>query len=218
MEKGKLIILEGTDFAGKTTCIKALKDDLESKSIKFVTTLEPGSGLKEGNFYDFCNDIRMKLLTEKYDSKVEAWMFATSRYFHTLDIINYLNNGYHVICDRFFISSLAYQAIKIGISNVYDYNKLALDLLKDYEVYNLIMTLDFDVYKTRSLLRENDVIENVSEKMIKLRIDNMKDAKTILSVLKMEKWKENTYFIDATQTKEKQIKECIETINKIINN
>ena len=215
-KKGKFIILEGTDYAGKSTCIRSLVNKLEKEGIKFVNTIEPGSLLDGKKHMDLCNEIRMQLLNNKQEPKVEALLFAMSRYFHTLDIIEYLNKGYHVICDRYFISSLAYQSINLGIYNVYDYNKYAIELLKDYEVYNLILTLDYDTYKERASFREQDAMESVSENTIKARLTNMKEIKTALETLGMNNWANNLYLIDATQTKKEVLNNVEKILNKII--
>ena len=216
MKKGKLIIFEGTDYAGKSTCIRTLVDKLKKENIKFVNTIEPGNLLQDSKHELLCNKIRLHLLNNKQDSRTEALLFAMSRYFHTLDIIEYLNKGYYVICDRYFISSLAYQSINIGVYNVYEYNKHALELLKDYEVYNFIFTLDYDTYKKRSSYREQDAMEKVSENIVKLRLKNMSKIKETLKPLNMNKWINNLYFIDATQTKEEVFNNVEQIINKII--
>lgn len=217
MKKGKLIIFEGTDYSGKSTCINQIQRHLLRIDHKFVNTFEPGNGFEQGEHIGVCNEIRRVLLSTKTKPKLEALLFSASRYYHTLDMINYLNEGYDVICDRYFLSSLAYQGLSCGFNYIHACNKHALDLLNGYEVYNIVLTLDYNTYKKRSSYREQDAMEDVSVNKIKSRIENMKDAKTILKRLDMNEWVANTYFIDATQDKQSQIKECTDLVLNILN-
>ena len=41
---GKFITLEGIEGSGKSTSLKDITDILKEKSIKFITTKEPGGG------------------------------------------------------------------------------------------------------------------------------------------------------------------------------
>lgn len=216
MSKGELIIVDGPDFAGKTTVIKHLEQLLKKQEKKVITTFEPGSNIVEKRHYSLCNEIRKQLLTKKHDDNAEALLFAMSRYFHTLDIVEYLKDGYYVICDRYFLSSLAYQGHKIGGHSVYSYNKPALDLLDDYKVHNIVLTLDIDTYKERASKRDKDAMEDVSEEEIKIRLNNVIHADIGLDMLGMSKWAYDLRFVDGTNSKEEVLKEVQTIINNII--
>lgn len=216
MKKGKLIIVEGPDFAGKSTCINsAIFDNSDFNTENLVISREPGSYFNDENYF-ICNEIRSTLLKEKTSIKNEALLFAASRYFHTLSIIDKLNKGFNVLCDRYFISSLCYQGLVLGSKKIYDYNKLALNLLKDYEVHNIIFLLSYDTYNKRRSYRKADAMEQVSEEVIKKRLDKFSNIDKDLKELELNSWIENLHFVDANASKEEVNKKVTSIINNII--
>lgn len=102
--RGKLIVIEGIDGAGKTTIAKYVVDLMISKGIKAIYTCEP---------YD--SQI-IKLLESKgkeLGAVMEALLLAADRYLHIHEVIRpHLEAGYYVICDRYHYSSLAYQGAR----------------------------------------------------------------------------------------------------------
>ncbi len=102
--RGKLIVIEGIDGAGKTTIAKYVVDLMISKGIKAIYTREP---------YD--SQI-IKLLESKgkeLGAVMEALLLAADRYLHIHEVIRpHLEAGYYVICDRYHYSSLAYQGAR----------------------------------------------------------------------------------------------------------
>lgn len=107
MEKGQFIVFEGIDGAGKTTQVRLLADALENMGKRVYITAEPTS-MPTGR------DLRRVLSGEvkKSDSEIAA-MFALDRMAHNLDPIDgiekMISDGYVIICDRYYYSSLAYQ-------------------------------------------------------------------------------------------------------------
>ena len=106
-KRGLFIVFEGIDGAGKTTHINNLKEYLESKGRKVYITAEP-TGLPVGK------DIRRALSGEIRKTECEmAAMFVLDRIMHNVDaecgIERMLSDGYDVLCDRYYYSSLAYQ-------------------------------------------------------------------------------------------------------------
>lgn len=101
IKKGKLIVIEGVDGAGKTTQINFLKEKLNLENNIFFR--EPGS-TKSGL------EIRKVILGNILDAKTELLLFYSSRNELILnEIIPALENGKNVIMDRFELSSYAYQ-------------------------------------------------------------------------------------------------------------
>jgi len=126
--KGKFIVIEGIDGAGKTTQINQLSQwlncsDLIPQNNQLVITKEPG-GTELGQ------SIRSLLLdtdVEKPpDSITELLLYAADRAQHINEIIRpSLNKGDWVISDRFCGSTLAYQGYG---------RKLDIQLIKELEI------------------------------------------------------------------------------------
>ena len=118
--KPKFIVFEGIDGAGKTTQIKLLCQALEAKKIPFVTTVEP-TDLPTGK------NLRRVLSGELSITPEEmAELFAADRIAHNTDsdkgIEKMLSEGYSVISDRYYYSSLAYQGSELGYDKVASLN------------------------------------------------------------------------------------------------
>lgn len=116
MDSPKFIVFEGIDGAGKTTQIKLLCSALESLGIKCKTTVEP-TELPSGRL------LRRALSGELKKTPIEmAEMFAADRVLHNTDpeegISRMLADGYTVISDRYYYSSLAYQGAALGYDTV----------------------------------------------------------------------------------------------------
>lgn len=131
--KGQLIVFEGADNLGKTTQIEALYNFLKDKKLKVIQTREPG-GTPIGS------KIREILLnsTEKLPAKTQLLLFQADRSYHVEKIIKpYLEQGYTILCDRFYLSTLVYQHKLNGISEntVYDLNGYATNYLTPDKVF-----------------------------------------------------------------------------------
>lgn len=116
--KGKLIVIEGIDGSGKSTCAKNLAEKLNSINIKTIYTFEPthsryGAKLREG------------MLSEDLDTEEEFLLFVKDRKEHIEYMIKpALEEGYFIILDRYFYSSIAYQGAKgIDINRIINMHK-----------------------------------------------------------------------------------------------
>lgn len=107
MKKGKFIVLEGLDGCGKSTQIQRLADTLKARGEKVYITAEP-TDFETGNYL-------RRILAESQDKNMylQAALFLADRLEHIthpeFGIRRYLNDGYTVICDRYYYSSFAYQ-------------------------------------------------------------------------------------------------------------
>jgi len=110
--KGKFIVFEGIDGAGKTTQLDLLRRELASRGYPVVYTREPG-GTRVGEL------IREILLNPQYDElapRAEAFLYAAARAQLVAQVIlPALKKGKIVLCDRFVDSSLAYQGFGRGM-------------------------------------------------------------------------------------------------------
>ncbi|PSN19169.1 dTMP kinase [filamentous cyanobacterium CCP5] len=121
--RGKLIVFEGGEGAGKSTQMQYLEDQLLGSPTfsclkaqglvqGIVATREPG-GTALGN------DLRRLLLagTEEIAPTAELLLYAADRAHHVKTVIEpSLQKGFWVLCDRYVDSTTAYQGYGRGLS------------------------------------------------------------------------------------------------------
>lgn len=128
MSRGKFIVIEGLDGCGKSTQLKLIKDGLEKCGEKVYLTAEP-TNFETGAY------IR-RILSESLekDMYLQAALFLADRIEHIthpeFGIEKYLNDGYTVVCDRYYYSSFAYQGTESDIDWVMDINLKCERVLK----------------------------------------------------------------------------------------
>lgn len=216
--KGKLIIIEGGDFVGKSTFIEKLK----IIKPEFLYTREPGNKLDTVHA-SMCEKIREEILTQDNPMNKEAQLFAASRLLHTLDIIDLIEKGHTVVVDRYILSSFAYQAYagNLGYLKILDYNISAINLLEEAEIdiNVIIFKVDKESLEKRKKEREKvanlDIIEKRGEeffnKVNEFYNNNLFDA--LLISLNC-----NTYEVDtSSKTKEEVFSLAYNHITNIIN-
>lgn len=111
MKSGKFITFEGGDGVGKTTQVKLLTKYLSEHGVRTKITREPGG--------DAIGEKIRELLknSKNIDSMCETLLFCAARRSHYMNLIKpLLEEGYFVISDRFYDSSLVYQGILKGVS------------------------------------------------------------------------------------------------------
>ena len=130
MTKGKFIVLEGPDRCGKSTQAKLLLNTLIANGKEAVLTREPGGT-------PTAEEIRQIVLEPKLNvlPMAELLLYEASRAQHTQEkIIPALEQGKIVICERYTLSTCAYQGYGRGIdlSIIHTLNKIAtLGLVPD---------------------------------------------------------------------------------------
>lgn len=113
MKKGKFIVFEGIDGAGKTTQIQMLSKHLQNLAPNVYITAEPTEG--------HIGILIRQMLTGKLkaDQRILAYLFAADRTDHLISesygIRNKINSGHPVLCDRYYFSSYAYHARDIDM-------------------------------------------------------------------------------------------------------
>ena len=135
--KGKFIVIEGGDGAGKDTQIELLKRDFDTEA--FLYTREPG-GTKLGKV------LREMLLHETYGSLpllTEAFLFLADRAQHVAEVVlPAIQRGRIVISNRSYISMIAYQLhgrdrmdlapmVDLAVANIYKDAKPDLAIILD---------------------------------------------------------------------------------------
>ncbi|WP_438348332.1 dTMP kinase [Paenibacillus sp. FA6] len=133
--RGKFITFEGGEGSGKTTVLGELSSYLESRSIPYILTREPGG-------IEISERIRDVILDTEHtamDARTEALLYAAARRQHLVEKVKpALDAGKVVLCDRFVDSSLAYQgyARGLGMDEVWSINQFAIDsLMPDVTFY-----------------------------------------------------------------------------------
>ncbi len=133
--KGFFIAFEGADGCGKSTQVRLLAEYLESLGIDVLRTREPGG-------CPVAEEIREIVLSKddkKMEAVTEAMLYAAARAEHVRQVIKpAVEKGRLVICDRYLMSSLAYQGYgrQLGAEAVRKINEPAVDgCLPDVTVF-----------------------------------------------------------------------------------
>jgi dTMP kinase len=164
------ISFEGIDGCGKSTQIKLLSEYLISLGNKVLTIREPG-----GN--SLSEAIRKILLSSKneIDPITELLLFESARANLIRQTIKpSLDDGFIILSDRFYDSTIAYQGYGRGINLDYitQINTIATNGLKP----DLTFLLDVDIQtsKNRSNFRVSDRIELSDDSFFEKVIDGFR--------------------------------------------
>lgn len=169
-KRGRLIVFEGGEGAGKTTQLQRVYDWLttsslgkrlkESEQVAVVDrTREPGGT-------DVCKQIRELLLhpksTEDISDRTELLLYAADRAQHVDAYLKpFLERGALILCDRFTDSTVAYQGYGRGLDLplIQQLNQIATNgLTSDLTLW---LDLDVEVGLSRTQKRgEGDRMEN----------------------------------------------------------
>ncbi len=132
--RGKFIVFEGTDGSGKSTQLKSLVKYLGEKGVSCFVTHEP----TDSPF----GAVLRSCLTGRIDTDEHtiAALFAADRLDHIHNPVNgilkKLNEGVNVFCDRYYLSSFAYNGGFVPLDWVVSLNAPAREALKpDLTVY-----------------------------------------------------------------------------------
>ncbi|MGP6207533.1 dTMP kinase [Cuniculiplasma sp. SKW3] len=101
--EGKFIVLEGIDKSGKTTLSQSIFSKLVSMNRDVVLTHEPTEHIDEG--------LHILNRLDKDESLILTAMFLRDRLWHNREIEDNLKRRRTVICDRYTLSTMAYQGV-----------------------------------------------------------------------------------------------------------
>lgn len=197
------ITFEGPDGSGKSTIIQKVYDYLIENNYDVIKTREPGGSPIAEKIRDLILDTE----NIKMGYRTEALLYAASRAQHVEEtILPALNENKIVLCDRFLISSLAYQGVGrgLGIENVRNINEFAINgVFPDFVLF-------FDVdpittLKRKSSLDTADRLEKEGNNFHERVYNGYKE------ILNSEK---NIEIIDATQSVEDVFIQCIEVLKR----
>lgn len=126
--RGKLIAFEGLDGSGKSTQLGLLADRLRDLGIRVHETREPTDGP--------IGSLIHQMLTGRIGNGQEtmAALFVADRLDHILSpadgMLARTCAGVHVLCDRYYFSSYAYQGAHLPTDWVMDCNALCSRILR----------------------------------------------------------------------------------------
>lgn len=105
--RGRFIVFEGIDGSGKSTQIALLCEKLKESGRRVYMTAEPTTSVSGGMLRDALSGVRHRTSCEL------AALFLLDRINHNVNPVNgiekMLEEGFDVISDRYYYSSLAYQ-------------------------------------------------------------------------------------------------------------
>jgi dTMP kinase len=149
MKRGLFITFEGIEGCGKSTQSKMLADYFQEQNFDFCVTREPGGTL----ISEKIREILLDNANKEMNPETELLLYMASRSQHTgQKIIPALESGAHVICDRYYDSTLAYQ----GAAR--DLDKKFIHLLTDFATYSNSPDITFllDISVEESMRRISD--------------------------------------------------------------
>lgn len=110
--RGFFVVVEGNDGAGKSTFLNRLEKEFREEGVDALFTREPGGA-------DVAEKIRSLLLDPEITmgARTEALLYAAARADHVEKTVRpALEAGKIVLCDRYVLSSLAYQGYGRGLA------------------------------------------------------------------------------------------------------
>lgn len=116
--RGKFIVIEGTDCSGKETQSKLIEENLKKLGYKCMRLGFPMYDTPTGKIVGECYLGRngKSIFTEgatNVDPYIAALYYAADRKYNISKILDYYNEGYYIILDRYTTSNMAHQGSKI---------------------------------------------------------------------------------------------------------
>jgi dTMP kinase len=131
---GKFITFEGIDGCGKSTQFKLLSEHLDKKGVKHVKTREPGGTTVAEKVREIILSVENKVMLDP----TELLLYEAARAQHVGElIVPNLEKGIHVLSDRFFDSTKAYQHYGRGL------DAKTIDFLNNYTTQGLAPDITF---------------------------------------------------------------------------
>lgn len=206
-EKGRLIVIEGIDGAGKTTQANQIYKEL-SKNNKVFLTKNPTDG-------EIGLLVRRVLSGEiKIPPIALQFLFSADRQVQQLDIINRLKNGEIVLMDRYFWSSIVYGITDISGYNFDESGDLLLVTQGILSMYHQFLIPDLSIFLEVPI---NIVLDRINKKNKKKEIyENEEKLNKIHKGYKwlIDKFKDEFTIIDGTKSEKEITKEIVKIINE----
>ncbi|MBR1742689.1 MAG: dTMP kinase [Lachnospiraceae bacterium] len=193
-KKGRFITFEGIDGSGKSTQIKLLKERILTETEdNCYDTFEPSKGPVGALLRQFLSG-RMKT-----DERTMAALFASDRLDHLFNetdgICQKINQGIHVLCDRYLLSNYAYQGKQDSLDWVISLNAKAEEALRpDCHIF-IDVTPEVALQRIEAGRYHREIYET-EEQLTKIR-------SSYLSLFRLLSNKETIIVINGNQSVEK---------------
>ncbi len=197
VRKGRLIVFEGTDGTGKSTQLQLLNSYLLDKGYPVITTREPTDG-------QYGKQIRSLYINRnKYSREEELELFLADRQEHVHELlIPALEQGKIILCDRYFLSTAAYQGARgFDPENILTLNDFAPD-----PDLALLFQVPLDTGLTRITSGRGEQLNDFEQR------ENLDQVATIFSSIK------RPYIqpIDASGTIDEVHRKVLEYVNALL--
>jgi dTMP kinase len=185
--KGRFIVIEGIDGAGKTTQIELLAAKLRREGRIVHVTAEPTASVSGGLLRDALGGISNRTTCEL------AALFVLDRIFHNVNpngINAMIEKGIDVICDRYYYSSLAYQGSNTDFDWVKDMNLNCPEI----RVPDMCIFLDLAPEESLKRISKDRTTTEIYEKL-----DTLKSVRErFFAVFDLLKDRDNIKIVDTT--------------------
>ncbi len=201
----KFIVFEGIDGSGKTTQIKLLHQALSQLNIPVHITKEPTDN-PMGKLLRKC-----LMGEEKTDLKAIAALFASDRLDHITaedGILDNLGKGNVVLCDRYYLSSYAYQSVDCDLDWIMALNREAANMAKP----DLHVFLDVPAEQSMGRVESRGEAEEIFEKLDRQQLIR----KNFFELFEKLEGKENILIVDGTRSPEVIAEEILAKVKEII--
>ena len=203
---GAFIVFEGIDGCGKSTQAQILAERLRQMGQDCLLTREPSDG-EVGKL------LRRALSGEiKFCEQTMAALFAADRLDHLTNeedgVLKALNAGKIVICDRYYLSTYAYQSVEVDLAWAMALNSQAVKIARP--MVNIY--LDISVDKALERIKDNRSQIDIYESKERL-IHTKKSYESIIARLKDE---ENIIIINAEQSIEEIAQNIWEQLGELV--
>ena len=202
-KRGRFIVFEGIDGAGKTTQIELLAKHLRACGRAVYCTAEPTESVSGGLLRDALSGVTCRTVCEM------AAMFVFDRIHHNVNPVNgiqkMLADGFDVVCDRYYYSSLAYQGSGTDPEWVSNMNLCCPEIMRPDICIFLDLTPEQSMARINSNRATQEIYEN-EEKLTQVR-------NQFYRVFDQLRERDNIQIVDAYRSVEDIHKEIITLIN-----
>ncbi len=213
MSRGRLISFEGLDGAGKSTQMRLLEQWLASRNISYIHTREPGGT-------PFGIEIRRILFNHPeftITPLAEAFLFQADRaqHFSTV-ILPALEEGIHVLTDRCFDSSIAYQGVARGVGA--DLVMQISMLATQNHVPDLTLLLDLDPTQVHTRTNVAQDASGLREQQSRFDTESERFHQTLRQAFLTlaRTYPERIKVVDASQTQEEIHEEIVALVDSLV--
>ena len=203
VKRGKFIVFEGIDGAGKTTQINLLANYLREQGRAVYCTAEPTESVSGGLLRDALSGASRRTICEM------AAMFVFDRINHNVNPVNgiqkMLADGFDVICDRYYYSSLAYQGSGTDPEWVSNMNLNCPEIMRP----DVCIFLDLTPEQSMARINRNRATQEIYENEEKLtQVRNQ-----FYRVLDQLRERDNIQIVDAYRSVEEIHASIVELLN-----